>query len=187
MAEAYIGEIRIWAFGWAPRGWALCNGALLPVNQNTALFSLLLNTFGGDGKTNFALPDLRGRTPVSPGTSASDSAVTYKMGNSGGAESVALTIATVPPHSHSLIAAQANATTLSPAGNLLGNVVTSKAGGSSTNFSVFLPANAWTPDAQLNAASVSTEGGGQAHSNMQPFTVVNFAICVSGYYPSRAD
>jgi microcystin-dependent protein len=186
MSEPYIGEIKIWAFDWAPTGWALCNGALLPIQQNQALYSIIGTRFGGDGKVNFALPDLRGRTPVGLGAAAGTTTPLYAMGNSGGGESVTLSSDTVPPHTHSLNAVIVAGTQLTPAGNMMANVVSTKAG-STTNFSVYLPQGQWTADAQVTAASVTTVGASAAHANMQPFTVVNFAICINGLYPPHAD
>jgi microcystin-dependent protein len=186
MAEPYIGEIKIWAFDWAPRGWALCNGALLPIAQNQALYSILGTRFGGDGKVNFALPELRGRTPVGPGAAAGTTTPNYTMGNSGGSESVTLSSDTVPSHAHGVNAVIVAGTQLVPSGNLIANVVSAKAG-STTNFSVFRPQGQWTADAQLAAGSVETTGASAPHANMQPFAVVNFAICISGYYPPHAD
>ncbi|QDX25131.1 phage tail protein [Sphingomonas suaedae] len=182
MSDPFLGEIKMWAFPWAPSGWAFCDGANLPVNQNQALYSLLGVTFGGTAGQNFNLPDLRGRTPL--GTGAGGSVGTYNMGNTGGLEAVALTVATVPPHTHEVVGYSTAATTQSPTGNMLANV-NSATSGSTTNFSTFLPGGNWTANAVLNAGTIDSAGGGTPHNNMQPFGVTNFTICQSGSYPPR--
>lgn len=183
MADPFVGEIRIWAFAWAPRNWALCDGSILTIQQNAALYSLIGNGFGGDGKVNFALPDLRGRTPLAPGSSKYDPQ-NYQWAKKGGQETVTLNATTVPGHAHQVAVTTANGTTTIPAGTLLANPVSVKAG-STTAFNTFLPAANWTADAQLAAGTVSTIGESAAHSNMQPYSVVNFAICLLGIYPPR--
>lgn len=182
MSDPFVGEIKMWSFPWAPSGWAFCDGANLPVSQNAALYSLIGNMFGGTPSQNFNLPDLRGRTPL--GTGSGGSVGTYNTGNSGGAEAVALTAATVPPHTHSVIGYSTAGTVQPPTGNMLANVV-SATSGSATNFSTFLPGGSWTGNAALNAGTVDNAGSGTAHNNMQPFGVTNFTICKTGTYPSR--
>lgn len=181
MSDPFIGEIKIWAFPWAPRGWALCDGAQLTIKQNAALYSLIGVQFGGDRQTVFNLPDLRGRVPVGQGRQGSDTA--YVNGSVGGAETVTLTISTVPPHQHSLVAATDNGTANPPTGNFIATVVpfNTAAVGDFTSYK----GNGWTPDAVLNAGSVANAGGGQGHNNMQPFTVVNYCIATAGNYPPR--
>nr|WP_207459309.1 tail fiber protein [Azospirillum sp. SYSU D00513] len=172
----------MWAFPWAPRNWALCDGSILQITQSTALYALLGTVFGGDGKTTFALPDLRGRTPMgigaTPGTTTP-----YQRGNVGGAETVALTINTVPAHSHNIVANPNPGTALAPAGAMMANVV--PAPGVTADFSVYLPGPMWTAQAQLNAGTLSSSGGNQPHNNMQPFAVVNFCIATTGNFPPR--
>lgn len=185
MAEPYIGEIRMFSFAWAPQDWALCNGALLQVQQNQALFAVLGNAFGGDGVTNFMLPDLRGRTPVGYGVVPGSPIPTYNRGNTGGAENVTLAATQVPSHTHSVSAYTQNGTTPLPAGNVITSVVTAKNPPTTTNFSSYLPATDWTADTQLNAGSVTISGAGASHSNMQPFTVLNFCMCQVGFFPGR--
>lgn len=184
MSDPYLGEIKIWAFNWAPTGWALCNGALLPMSQNQALNSLLGQTYGGNATSTFALPDLRGRTPVGYSAAGLPDRPNYLMGAAGGAEAVALTAATVPAHDHQVTAYTSNGTTGAPAGNNLASVVSATTG-SKTNFSTFLPSDDWAAQAQLNAGTVASAGGSQPHQNMQPYTVVNFTICTTGNYPPR--
>lgn len=168
MAEPFLSEIRIVSFGFAPRGWALCNGQLLPINQNQALFSLLGTTFGGDGRVTFALPDYRGRTPVHAGGG-------YVLGQRGGEAAHTLTSAEMPAHNHTAVSRDF-ATATAPVSNVLG----AKAGRFGTN--VYTPASNLTP---LHPGSVDSAGGSQAHNNMQPFLTLSFVIALQGIYPSR--
>lgn len=180
MSDPFIGEIKIWAFPWAPRGWALCDGAQLNIQQNAALYSLINYQFGGDMKTVFNLPDLRGRVPV--GTGHQLGGTTYKNGDKGGAETVTLNITTVPVHGHGIVAATDNGTALPPTGNLISTVVSAST--ATGNFSSY-KGSGWTADVALNAGSVTTAGADKAHSNMQPFAVVNYCIATVGNYPPR--
>ena len=165
MAEPFLSEIRIMSVVFAPKGWALCNGQLLPINQNQGLFSLLGTTFGGDGRVNFALPDLRGRTPIHVGGS-------HTLGERGGEQAHTLSIAEIPTHTHVLSGTSTIGTQQIPVGNLLA-------------------ANAnqpyHAPDASLVAmasTSVQNVGGSQAHLNMQPFLTLSFCIALQGIFPS---
>ena len=165
MAEPFLSEIKMVAFTFPPRGWAFCNGQTLPINQNQALFSLLGTNFGGDGRTTFALPDLQGRTPI-------HASATHPLGEAGGEEDHALSIAELPAHAHSLGALEADASQLSPAGRL--------------------PAHAaedvYSRTAKLvtcHPLAIANAGGGQTHSNMQPFLVLNFVIALQGIFPPR--
>lgn len=184
MAESFLGEIRMWAFSWAPEGWALCDGTVMQIQQNVALGSLLGAIFGGDGRTTFGLPDLRGRTPVAIGRSSQDTSVLYNLGNKGGAEMLALNPATTPAHTHSVAGYAGASTAIPPTGAVMANIVSSTSG-STTDFSSFLPAANWTAGGQMAADSVSVTGSGAPHNNMQPFTVLNFTICTQGYFPPR--
>ncbi len=164
MAEPFLSEIRIMSFVFAPKGWALCNGQLLPINQNQALFSLLGTTFGGDGRVNFALPDLQGRTPIHVGSG-------HTLGERGGQPAHTLSIAELPEHAHVLSATSANATTAAPSGGVYGKTLQL----------------AYTGPTQLVAmapTSVTNVGGSQAHLNMQPFLTLNFCIALQGIFPS---
>src|SRR5690606_14901317 len=154
MAEPFLSEIRIMSFVFAPRGWALCNGQLLPINQNQALFSLLGTTFGGDGQVNFALPDLRGRTPIHVGGG-------HTLGKRGGGQAHTLSIAELPTHTHALVATTADGSTPVPTNNLLAD---------SPSQLYAAPANL----VALQPASVTSTGGSQAHLNMQPFLTLSF-------------
>jgi len=162
MAEPFLSEIRIMSFIFAPKGWALCNGQLLPINQNQALFSLLGTTYGGDGRVNFALPDLRGRTPIHEGSG-------HTLGERGGEQAHTLSIAELPTHTHLL-----NANTGSGQNNPP-NAVLGKAA-----------ANMYGPATALAAMgnSVTNTGGSQAHLNMQPFLTLSFCIALQGIFPS---
>jgi microcystin-dependent protein len=165
MAEPYLGEIRAVSFAFAPKGWALCNGQTLPINQNQALFSLLGTTYGGNGTTTFNLPDLRGRTPVHVSG-------TVTLGQPGGVEGVTLNNAQ-SPHTHVVSAQSGGGNSNTPGGNLPG---------ASTS-----PIQAYgsAPDTPMNGGIVGLAGGGQAHSNLQPLLVVNYIIALSGIFPSR--
>lgn len=168
MAEPFLSEIRIFSFVFAPKGWALCNGQLLPINQNQALFSLLGTTFGGDGRVNFALPDLRGDVPIHVGNG-------HTLGQGAGTQNVTLTLAQMPQHLPILNASQTagNAPVpFGPTGNILA---------SSLN-QIYTPPH--NPVA-LNPASVSNVGGSQPHLNMQPFLTLSFCIALQGIFPSR--
>jgi microcystin-dependent protein len=163
MAEPFLSEIRIMSFGFAPRGWALCDGQLLPINQNQALFSLLGTTFGGDGRVNFALPDLRSRTPIHVGAG-------HTLGERGGEQAHTLSSAEIPTHTHVLAGSPTNANTAPAVNNVL----------AAAN-------NAYAPAANLTSlhpSSIANTGGSQAHLNMQPFLTLNFSIALQGIFPS---
>ena len=163
MAEPFLSEIRIMSFDFAPKGWALSNGQLLPINQNQALFSLLGTTFGGDGRVNFALPDLRARTPIHVGNG-------HTLGERGGEQAHTLSIAELPTHTHVAMASPTNADGPAPPGGVLGGAL-----------NTYRP-----PDnlVSLNAGSVTNTGGSQAHLNMQPFLTLTFCIALQGIFPS---
>jgi len=163
MAEPFLSEIRIMSFVFAPKGWALCNGQLLPINQNQALFSLLGTTFGGDGRVNFALPDLRARVPIHVGSG-------HTLGEKGGEQAHTLSIAEIPTHTHVVSGVNANAATNVPLGNSLAN----------TTALYHAPSNFTA----INPGTVGNVGGSQAHINMQPFLVLSFCIALQGIFPS---
>ena len=170
MAEPFLSEIRMFGFGWPPRGWAECDGQILPINQNQSLYSLLGTTYGGDGRTSFALPDLRSRTPV--GMDAS-----LRQGQGEGGETVTLTGANMPAHRHPLNATTEGGTTKSFDGNILASAVD---GGSPTDYYAE-PQNL----VSFASQSVSYIGGSMSHNNEQPSLVVNFCIAMQGLFPSR--
>lgn len=168
--EPFIGEIALFPYNQIPTGWAACDGKILPIQQNTALFSLLGIKYGGDGKQNFALPDLRGRTIVSQGILNSSA---YRVGNSGGLESVTLTTDTIPPHNHLFSASSQTATTNAPINHLLATANAGMYAGSLTNPQVISP------------ATVGNYVGGQPHPNVQPSIALQYCIATSGLYPMR--
>lgn len=169
MSTPYLGEIRIVGFNFAPPGWELCQGQLLPISQFDALYNLIGTTYGGDGVSTFALPDLRGRVPMHQGSS-------YVQGQSGGSETVTLQTAHLPSHSHLPLADGTGANSPSPVGAVWGN-----AGGNGTPYSDQTGA----ANAPMSSQAVGVAGGGQPHENMLPFLCVNFIIAVFGIYPSQ--
>ena len=170
MADPFVAEVRIFPFNFAPRGWAFCNGQLLPLSQNTALFSLLGTTYGGDGKSNFALPNLQGSTTMhwgqGPGLSQRD------LGETGGSETVTLLQSEIPSHTHTTAKAGSTVALLnSPANNALTKPATG---------------NAYDSTGAGNMASLSPAGGNQPHNNMQPYLTLNFCIALQGVFPPRS-
>jgi microcystin-dependent protein len=164
VAEPFLSEIRIMSFQFAPRGWALCNGQLLPINQNQALFSLLGTTYGGDGRVNFALPDLRGRTPMHIGSG-------HALGEHGGEQGHTVGVAELPTHTHTFTGSQANATTALVANNMFG-----------TSNNAYAEASNLT---NINPGTITNTGGSQPHLNMQPFLTLSFCIALDGIFPSQ--
>jgi microcystin-dependent protein len=164
MAEPFLAEIRIVSFDFAPKGWALCNGQLLPINQNQALFSLLGTTYGGDGRVNFALPNLQGRTPIHVGSG-------HILGEQGGEQAHTLSIAELPTHTHVMNGSSTPAETNAP----------------TTSAYLGAVSNVYNPPANLVAlapVSVTNVGGSQAHLNMEPFLTLSFCIALQGIFPS---
>ncbi len=164
MTTPFIAEIRIFSFNFPPKGWAFCNGQLLPINQNQALFSLLGTTYGGDGQTNFGLPDLRSRVPFHFGNG-------HTLGERAGEEAHTLTNPEMPQHTHSPVGSSATANAAAPTGNLWATLTSAG----------YAPSSNTT----LNPASITNSGGSQAHNNLSPLLVLNFCIALQGIFPSR--
>jgi microcystin-dependent protein len=173
MADPFVAEIRIFPFNFAPRGWAWCDGQLLPLSQNTALFSLLGTTYGGDGKSNFALPDLQGRAPMHPGQGPGLSL--HDLGETGGSETVTLLESEIPAHSHALMATAAPGNRTSPVGNSIARV--------SAGNAFLAPAGA--PLVAMSNQSLPPAGGDQPHNNLQPYLTFYFNIALQGVFPPR--
>jgi len=172
MSESFVGEIRLFGFNFAPMDWALCNGQLMQISQNDALYSLLGTTFGGDGVTTFALPDLRGRVAVHPDNS------TIHQGQMTGSETVTLTVSQLPMHTHALNANSNDSNQVGGQNNVLAKSVNPSRGTRSS----FGPAQNM---AGMNQGCIGNFGSSQPHDNMQPYLVVNFCISLSGIYPTR--
>jgi microcystin-dependent protein len=172
MSEPFIAEIRIFAGNFAPRGWAFCNGQLLPVSQNTALFSLIGTTYGGDGRTTTALPNLQGRAPMHPGRGPG--LTDRRLGERGGVETVTLSEAQMPQHTHTLRASSEDGDVRVAVGNALARPPSGTAYQSSGSNLV-----------DISTQALPNAGGSQAHNNMQPFLTINFIIALVGLYPSR--
>jgi len=166
MSEPFLSEIKIMSFGFPPKGWALCDGQLLPINQNQALFSLLGTTYGGDGRVNFGLPNLQGRAPMHMGSG-------HTLGERGGEQGHTLSISEIPTHTHSLVGTSNTGTAAIAPGNLLATSASQLYHAPDNNL------------AAMNAASLANVGGSQAHLNMQPFLVLNFIIALQGIFPSQ--
>jgi microcystin-dependent protein len=164
MAEPFLGEVKVISWNYAPKGWAFCNGQLLPINQNQALFAILGTTYGGNGQTTFALPNLQGRAPVYVGNGIS-------LGETAGETAHTLTIPELPAHTHAAVGSSAIGTLSTAAGNVWGS-------NSANPYS-------FAANALMNPAGILAQGGGQPHDNMSPYLVLNFIIALQGIFPSR--
>ena len=173
MADPFVAEIRIFPFNFAPRGWAWCDGQLLPISQNTALFSLLGTTYGGDGKSNFALPDLQGRAPMHPGQGPGLSL--HDLGETGGSETVTLLESEMPGHSHAMRAYSDPGDLADPTNRAIARAPTGKPFQTNTAASV----------AQMAPSSLAPAGGDQPHNNLQPYLTFYFCIALQGVFPPR--
>jgi microcystin-dependent protein len=167
MSEPFLAEIRIVGFNFAPRGWAFCDGQIIPINQNQSLYALLGTTYGGDGRTSFALPDLRSRTPLNVGSG-------YRQGQKGGAENVKLSAAQMSAHTHVAKATNVLASQPSPDATLL-----------AAQSSDLYRAPEVATETALRSGTITNSGNGQSHNNMQPYTTVNYCIALQGQFPSR--
>ena len=165
MSEPFLAEIRMVGFNFAPRGWAFCDGQILPINQNQSLYSLLGTTYGGDGRTTFALPDLRGRVPIHVSSGR-------RLGSKSGEETHTLSANEMPTHKHAFQASSATATTNTASGSYLSDSAPNEIYNN-------------TDSVNMHAGAIFNVGGGQAHNNMQPYLAVNFCIALQGLFPSR--
>ncbi len=170
MSDPYIGEIRMFGGNFAPQGWMFCEGQLLAIAEYDTLFTLIGTTYGGDGQSTFALPDLRGRLPLHQGT---DQGSTYTLAQTGGAETVTLTAQQLPVHSHPLLATGDNATATAASGNTLAQTPS------------YTPYIASPPNTALAGGAIGPSGGSQPHNNFQPYLCVSFIISLFGVYPSQ--
>ena len=166
MSEPFLSEIKIVSFNFPPKGWALCNGQLLPINQNQALFALLGTTYGGNGQTNFALPNLRGRVPLHFGAA-------HNLGEAAGSTSVTVNIQQLPTHTHAMMASQTPGDVPVPTNNVLATTPATKIYAGPLSLTT------------LNPINVSSVGGSQPHNNMMPYLVLNYIIALQGIFPSR--
>ncbi len=175
MAEPFVAEVRMWATNFAPRGWAACDGQLLPIAQNTALFSLIGTTYGGDGRTTLGLPNLQGRAPMHPGNGPG--LTSRRIGERGGTETETLGTQQVPPHTHAVKATTSPASSFGPGGTGSSALARSVGGAAySTD----------TTTASLDTTALGNVGGGQPHTNLQPYQVVTFCIALQGIFPPRS-
>jgi microcystin-dependent protein len=170
-----VAEIRIFPFNFAPKGWAFCDGQILPLSQNTALFSLLGTTYGGDGKSNFALPNMQGNVPMHPGQGPGLSL--HDLGETGGSDTLSLLESEIPSHSHALMASSTNSSKPSPAGNSIARI-----SGGATPYVAASPVPAL---ANFSDNAIAPAGGDQPHNNLQPYLTLNFCIALQGVYPPR--
>lgn len=176
MADPFVAEIRIFPFNFAPKGWAFCDGQILPISQNTALFSLLGTVYGGDGKSTFALPDLQGSAAMHPGQGPGLSL--FDLGQVGGSETVTLLVSEIPAHAHGVGRALADAgNSITPV-----NSVWAQAGAGRGAAALYIDGS---PTGQVNINSLSVTGGGLPHNNMQPYLTLNFCIALQGVFPAR--
>jgi microcystin-dependent protein len=172
MADPFVAEIRIFPFNFAPKGWAFCDGQILPISQNTALFSLLGTTYGGDGKSNFALPNMQGNAPMHPGQGPGLSL--HDLGETGGSETVTLLESEIPSHSHALNASKSDAIDTNVGNELLAKGI---------GVGMYAPPS---PQTTLADTAIAPAGGDQPHNNMQPYLTLNFCIALQGVYPARS-
>lgn len=175
MADPFLAEIRIFPFNFAPKGWAFCDGQLMPLSQNTALFSLLGTTYGGDGKSTFALPDLQGRAPMHPGQGQGLSL--RDLGENGGSETITLLVSETPVHTHSVAATNNTGNSTSPS-----NAIWAKA---TIQRAALLMYHEAPSNGQMSLQALTPTGGSLPHTNMQPYLTFNFCIALQGVFPAR--
>jgi microcystin-dependent protein len=172
--DPFVAEIRIFPFNFAPKGWAFCDGQILPLSQNTALFSLLGTTYGGDGKSNFALPDMQGNAPMHPGQGPGLSL--HDLGETGGSDTVSLLESEIPGHSHTMMAFTAVGNRLTPQANSISR---------ETGANTYLTNSPQPVTVNMSDSAVAPAGGDQPHNNLQPYLTLNFCIALQGVYPPR--
>jgi microcystin-dependent protein len=172
MAQPYIGEVRIFAGNFAPQGWAFCDGQLMPISENDALFTLIGTTYGGDGEVTFALPDLRGRVPIHMGQGPSG--ITHQIGEAAGVEQVTLTSQQIPAHNHAWLASTGGGTSNTPQNNVVAAPAVTK---------LYRLTN---PGDALAATVVQPTGGSQPHENLMPYIAINYIISLFGIFPTQA-
>jgi microcystin-dependent protein len=180
MSQPFVGQIALFPYTFAPKGWAFCAGQLLPISQNTALFSLLGTMYGGNGTSNFALPDLQGRVPVGAGQGPGLS--TYTQGEEAGVENVSLLSTELPAHNHTLIATTDVGTTVTSSGNQLG---TPQVGSPHTGFTKGNIYSGTAPNTSLAATAITNTGSGLPHNNLQPYQVLQYCVALQGIFPAR--
>jgi microcystin-dependent protein len=173
MGQPYVGEIRMFAGNFAPAGWMFCSGQLLPISENETLFQLIGTTYGGDGQSTFALPNLMSRVPIHQGTGSAGG--TYVLAQTGGVEEVTLNVQQIPNHTHALLANGSSATSSNPGQNVFGNV---------SGFDAYFDGLNFDSPAFLNTSAVAPIGGSQPHNNMQPYLCINFIISLFGIFPT---
>ena len=166
MAQPYVGEIRMFAGNFAPAGWMFCEGQLMPISENETLFTLIGTTYGGDGQSTFALPDLRGRLPIHQGNG-------FTLAETGGGEEITLTVQQIPAHSHNFLASTNNASVASAGGNVLAQTPS------------YTPYIAASPNSALSPNAINPVGGSQPHNNFQPYLCLSFIISLFGIFPSQ--
>jgi len=171
MGEPFVGEIRMFGGSFAPAGWMMCSGQLLPISENEVLFNLIGTTYGGDGQETFGLPNLQSRVPIHAGTGAD--AITYQLGEEVGVESVTLNASSIPAHTHAMLATTDAGLSSAPASNILAN---------SSSIKVY---TASAPNAGLHAQAITTTGGNQPHTNIQPYLAITFIISLFGVFPAQ--
>jgi microcystin-dependent protein len=174
MADPFVAEIRIFPFNFAPRGWAFCNGQILPISQNTALFSLLGTTYGGNGQSTFALPDMQGNAPMHPGQGPGLSL--HDLGETSGSETVTLLTSEMPAHSHGLLGLGAPGNRTNPIGNTFARLPSGMA---------YIPGSPAPPLTNLSDQTLPPAGGNLPHNNMMPYLTLNFNIALQGVFPPR--
>jgi microcystin-dependent protein len=173
MAQPYVGEIRMFGGNFAPAGWMFCEGQLLPISENETLFNLIGTTYGGDGESTFALPDLRGRLPIHQGQGAGLS--NFTLAQTGGAETVTIAVNTMPSHTHPFLASTQTGTSSNPGGNVLDQT--------SGTISIYIDGQG--PDGPMASGMISSVGGSQPHNNFQPYLCIDFIISLFGIFPSQ--